>query len=377
MTPSLFEDDAPFPIYELDDGEKITEPGFYRITLDRHHNQPCDGLCVTSSILRTIELQSLAEVYAFHPLNPDRYEKPETDALREGRAMALLVEGGPDALKEYFTILGPDTPKKPTKPQRAAFERTGEWSDAAKDGAKFWAEVEASGKSVLKMEDYAQLLAMSLALRRDPGAVATLDGIPELTMAWKDEATGIWLLSRPDMVNFDGFVGDYKKVAAQNRPFNGELVDRRITDHGYDMQLAFAAEVLEKVTGHFGSPIWPEQAAILAQSDKVPYHPLVREISQEDLRIGQYRNRSALKLFANAVEQTAKLKAQGRDPWQAWPGPGAHSSFYKRPEWQTERLLQRMDVTAPDGRPEEDNPAFPRSAPPAEKLDDSPITMMG
>ena len=72
-------------ILTLKDDEKIAEPGFYAISLDRHHNQPCDGPSVTSGVLRAMELQTPADVWAFSRLNPDRFEKEQTTALPIGR----------------------------------------------------------------------------------------------------------------------------------------------------------------------------------------------------------------------------------------------------------------------------------------------------
>ena len=49
-------------IRTLAPGEKITEPGFYRIDLDVHHSQCCDGFSVTSGVLRNIHLKTPGEV---------------------------------------------------------------------------------------------------------------------------------------------------------------------------------------------------------------------------------------------------------------------------------------------------------------------------
>ena len=51
-------------IRTLADDEQITEPGFYAISLDRHHSQPCDGPSVTSGVLRKMELAIVAHEQA-------------------------------------------------------------------------------------------------------------------------------------------------------------------------------------------------------------------------------------------------------------------------------------------------------------------------
>lgn len=310
----------------LGEDELISKPGFYAISLDRHHSQPCIGPSVTSGILRKMELWTPADVWAFSKLNPDRYESEDTDALRLGRAMAAYVEGGMDAVGQHFVALPEDKPRRPVPAQIKAYEE-GRATDAGKLSVEFWAKVDQDPRHILTDSELKMIDNMGKALVRDPAAVAALDGIPEITMAWQDEETGLWLLARPDTVNFDGTITDYKKVNTQGRPFNHRVVDSRITDHGYDMQLAFGAEVFERLTGD-----WPEMAAIVAQWDKPPHHVILREILEEDLRIGQFRNRRAIRRFAECL-------ASGD-----WPGPGVDISFYKRPEWQREMLLQQMNT---------------------------------
>ena len=313
-------------IRTLADGEKISEPGFYNISLDRHHAQPCDGPSVTSGVLRQMELATPADVWAFHMLNPNRWEKEQTAALRLGRAMAAYVEGGMDAVAQQFIVLPEDRPRKPTAQQIAAFDG-GTASGAATASVTFWRAVEADGRDVLSAAEKTMIEDMGKILAQDPAACAVMGGIPEVTMAWKDERTGLWLLSRPDTVSFDGMMSDYKKMNTQGRPFNHRVVDQRITEHGYDMQMAFAAEVFERITGN-----WPGVVGIVAQWDQPPHHVILREISEEDLRIAQFRNRRAIDRFAECL-------ASGD-----WPGPGADVGVYLRPDWQRDMLLEQMNT---------------------------------
>lgn len=335
-------------IRTLRPGERIAENGFYNIPIEVHHSQCCDGISVTSGVLRKMELYSPFETWAFHDLNPDRWEAEPSDALNEGAALAALLEGGMPALLERFVILDADAPRRPTAAQRRAYERTGEWSPAAAHGAEFWGEIDTSGKVPLKPKQVELLADMARTLAMDPAAQAALDGEPEITMAVFDEETRLWMLSRPDLVNFDGMVCDFKKISAQGRPFDWRLVDRRIEDNGYDMQLGFAAECFEALTG-----FWPGEAAIVAQSDARPHPVIVREIAEEDLRLGQFRNRAALRRFRECMDL-------GR-----WPGPGEDVGAFQRSEKGRERLMARMDIQTP-----------PEAAEAAPERDE-PITMMG
>lgn len=311
--------------------EKITEPGFYNISLDRHHGQPCDGPSVTSGILRKMELSTPADVWAFHQLNPNRWVKPQTAALRLGRAMAAYVEGGMDEVAKHFMVLPEDKPRQPTAQQILAYEE-GRATDAGKRSVEFWAVVDKDPRDPLSESEQKMIEDMGRVLALDPGASAIMGGVPEITMAVRDEITGLWVLSRPDTVSFDGSLSDYKKMNTMGRPFTHRLVDSRITEHGYDMQMALAAEAFHALTLE-----WPSSVGIVAQWDAAPHHVILREIAEEDLRMGQFRNRRALNRFHECL-------TSGH-----WPGPGDHVGAYLRPEWQRTQLLEEMQTegTAP------------------------------
>ncbi|GAA6162604.1 hypothetical protein NBRC116590_03080 [Pelagimonas sp. KU-00592-HH] len=314
-----------FEIIELPESEVISEPGFYRISLERHHNQPCDGPSVTSGVLRKMELESPADVWAFHRLNPNRWESKQTDALRLGRAMACFVEGGPELLEEEFRALPENKPKRPTPAQMKAYNE-GRGTEAGIRSVEFWANVEADSRDIITEAEWEQLCNMGKVLVADPAASAVMDGVPEVSMAWKDERTGIWCLARPDTVSFSGLVTDYKKMATRGTSFNERLVDHRITQHGYDMQGAFACEGFKQLTDH-----WPS-FGIIAQWDSPPHHVILREISDEDLRIGAFRNNRALTRVRECLDSGI------------WPGPGETTGVYRRPDWQREMLLEEMQI---------------------------------
>lgn len=315
-----------FEIRTLADNEMITENGFYNITLDRHHSQPCDGPSVTSGVLRKMELATPADVWAFSLLNPDRWVQEDKTALRLGRAMAAYIEDGMDEVSKHFAVLPADKPNKPTAQQLVAYEE-GRATDAGKRSVEFWQKQALDLRDQITDAEQKMIENMGKVLAADPMASAVMGGIPEITMAYRDDLTGLWLLARPDTVNFDGTVTDFKKVNTQGRPFNYRVIDNRITEHGYDMQLAFAAEVFEALTGS-----WPTSAGIIAQWDAPPHHVILREISEEDLRFGQFRNRRAIARFAECL-------ASGH-----WPGPGDDVAAYMRPEWQRKQLLEEMQV---------------------------------
>lgn len=313
-------------IRHLKPHEKITEPGFYAMPLSRHHNQPCDGVSVTSGILRAMDLQTPADVWAFHALNPERWERKETEALRLGVAMALYVEGGPHRVLDGFKIHPEDKPRRPTKAQTIAYDE-GRASEAALASVDYWSAVDAEPFDYLDQAEFDLICVMGAVLDRDPAATAVMSGIPEVTMAWQDERTGIWVLSRPDTISLDGVVTDYKRIAGSGMPFNTRLIDQRIERHGYDMQIALGCEAMERLTG-----TWPGAAGVIAQAAEAPHHVILRSFDNEDLRIAQWRNRRALDRFHECLTSSH------------WPGPGEFVGAYQMRKDLRERFLEEMNT---------------------------------
>lgn len=334
-------------IRTLKEGELITEPGFYQIPLEVHHSQCCSGPSVTSGVLRKMELSSPLDVWTHHALNPNREPQKQSDALRLGRIMAAYIEHGPEGVEDFVRVL-PSPPESMTVPemleraqQGLAFKKrppnrptadqvqnyvTGTATPAAVRAVEYWAEIDQDPREKVSEKEWAMICDMGKVLAADPAAMAVMDGIPEVSMAWKDEITDIWCLARPDTVSFSGMSTDYKKMATMGTPFSERLVDARITQHGYDMQGAFACEGFERLTGN-----WP-MFGIIAQWDQPPHHVIMREIADEDLRMGQFRNHRALRNFRHFLDSGH------------WPGPGDVTGVYHRPEWLRERLIEEMQI---------------------------------
>jgi hypothetical protein len=309
-------------IYDLKKDEKITEPGFYRMSLDRHHHQPCDGPSVTSGVLRKMELRTPADVWAFHDWNDDRWEQKETDALKLGRAMASFIEGGPDMLAIEFAVLPEVSVRRPTAAQIDAYD-AGEATAAGKKSVEFWRELE--GMQTLTAAQYKTIENMGSVVRQDPAAMAVLGGEPEITMAYKDDETGLWVLARPDNTSFDGVLADYKKINTQGRAFDHGVCDARTTQHGYDMQMGLAGHAFKTLTGNE-----PSAVGLVFQWDEPPHHVILREISDSDLKIGQWRNQRALRRIRSALDSGY------------WAGPGDDTGVYKRPDWQRDQIFKQM-----------------------------------
>jgi len=331
-------------IHDLAEDDWITEPGFYRLSIDRHHAQPCmspdereafeaDGtmppitaVSVTSGVLRRMLEHGPSKVWATHYLNPNRYPEKETEAKILGRAMAAIVEGGVEMLHQQFQVLPDHRPARPTKQQLRALAE-GRESQSARRSIAFWSDVDKDPRAKITEAQYELLVTMGGALANDPAAAYCFGGEPEITMAWQDERTGIWCLSRPDNVRMDSTITDYKKVNMQGGPFIPARCDALIERHGYDMQMAFAAEGWQRETGN------PPSAVGLAfQEDEPPYEVILREIDAEALSIGAFYNRQSLTRFAECY-------AAGH-----WPGPGDDTGVYQMSDARREAALSEMQT---------------------------------
>lgn len=315
-----------FEIRTLAKGEKITEAGFYNIPMHVHHNQPCESYSVTSSVLRMCEKGTPADVWAHHPDNPDREEGGDSTAMKMGRVMAAFIEDGLAGLNAQCFILPTPKPNKPTDAQMAKY-MIGEGTDAGIKSVEYWAKMDADPRDQITQEQFDLIVKMGKVLAKDPAACAALGGMPEITMAWQDERTGIWCLARPDQISFSGMVSDYKKIATRGGYLNGWVIDRRIEEYGYDMQMAFACEGFEQLTGNF-----PDQVGLIFQWEKAPHHVILREIDEEELAIAKFMNDRSL-------TRIAECTVSGH-----WDGPCETVGRFIRNEKSRERLLNEMQI---------------------------------
>ena len=318
-------------IRTLAEGELISAPGFYNIPIEVHHSQCCDGVSVTSGILRKMELATPADVFAFHAINPNRWVRPETTALRLGRAMADYVSGGMEEVSKRFQVCPEDAPRRPTAAQIKAFDE-GRLTDANSKSVPFWRAMDADTRAQITTAEQKMIEDMGKVLAADPGAAAVMGGLAEITMAWFDEESGLWVLARPDTVSFDGASSDYKKVSLQGKPMTHWLLDRRIEQHGYHQQMALAAEGFEFLTGNA-----PTSIGLVFQSDTAPHHVVLREIDSEAISIGHFQNRRARLRFRECLDSGF------------WPGPGSDIGAFRMSDGFRKRILEEMQMegTAP------------------------------
>lgn len=294
-------------IIAIPDGQVIPGPGAFRMSLQHYHTQACcPGPSISSSGLRKIWRDGPWSFWSQSSLNPNRYpEKEPSDALILGRAAHSLILGD-EVFSEAFTFYPKDAPRRPTATQIAAYERDGKWSDAARVGAEFWAKFDqdAAGKTMLSETQVETIIRMAENIRKNPLAVEMLTGgLTEISAIWQDEATGIWVKSRPDVFPDNGADAADLKTFARKTTNLKLAVQRAITDNGYASQMALAQEAAERVFG-----VTAKEFVLVFVETTVPHEVVTVRLDEESVHIGRIQNRHALDTFA------ACLKSE------EWPG---------------------------------------------------------
>jgi len=319
-------------IRTIADGEQVTESGAYRISMAHYHSQSvCPGPSVSSTGIRKLALQSPRAFWKTWDGNPDRLPTGDPGpALVLGRAAHALILGD-EVFQDVFAYVPADAPPRPTATQVRAFERDGEWSDAARDRAAFWEafDRDAAGKTLITADQVETIKHMADSIASNALAKEALTGgLIEISMIYQDQATGIWVKSRPDILPDNGFDGADLKTFS---PRGSDLIlsaHRAITDHGYHIQMALAALAAEEVFGISAS----EFMLVFVQTTP-PYETIPIRLDEEALYLGKVMVRHGLDRMAHGLTTGD------------WPGVGETDDIitYSPPpsilHWMGERQL--------------------------------------
>lgn len=293
---------------------KIDKPGVYDIPIEDYHGQPCEGPSISASGLRKILLDSPAHYWVGSSLNP-KAEKPDTKALRIGKAAHAWVLGEPE-FDKYFVISPYDI---------FSTDESRDWRDA-------------QTRVVLKAKQVDEIRDMATALRAQPcvASAFTGPGDAERSLIWQDEETGVWLKARPDWLPVDPtlyFAQEYKSAASADP----RKASRQAFDLGYDIQAALAVDGIAAVMG-----VEPLGIAHVVQEKTPPYAASLLMFSKEHLEFGRRRYREALKRFAACLTR----HQAGDPPAVAWPGYLTEPTFFETPAWIAKAMQdQPMETT--------------------------------
>lgn len=301
---------------------KIIAAGIYQgISLDAYHGGGlCDGPSISSSGLRTIFNESPADYWLTSPYNPHRQSSEETEAMTLGKASHHLFMGE-DAFRAHYIVRPEVVAGKP-------------WQGNRTDCKAWLAERKAEGYTVITPAQIEVIRGMAGLLpwqkgQPDYGLMnspliqsGALNGQIERTLAWRDAETGVWLLSRPDVIpNDSGDYIDLKTVAS----VDFLTLSRALDDGAYNMQAALvgmaAREVLKRPMASF---------TLVFVSKKPPHIVRFRTIEARDIECGEKQVRVALRTFLRCMER------------KQWPGPDDDAAYISLSERAQTRIDHRL-----------------------------------
>jgi hypothetical protein len=230
-----------------------------------------------------------AELSAAHLQAALAVSRPETDAMRLGRATHTAVFEPDRLLLEYVVWEG-------------GTRRGKEW-DAFRELHE--------GKTILLPDDYARALAIRDAVHTHPVAAPLLEhGQAEMTITWTDKDTGLPCKARMDWLDGADLTDLKTTRCVEARQFGRHAADLR-----YHCQLAFYATGLE------ANGMEPT-VRIIAVENEPPYDVAVYTLGPDELWPGEVAVRKALDLVAHC-RKTGE-----------WPGRYSYEQPLQLPNWE-------------------------------------------
>lgn len=248
----------------------ITEPGVYDIPADAYHADPVVGGSLSSTGARRLLPPSCPALYRYEQDNPGA--APANPAFDLGHAAHLMVLGAGPVLH----VVDADSWRTAdARAQRlAAYE---------------------AGEVPLLAADYERAQAMAAALREhEIGALFDPDrGSAEVTIVWRDDATGVMCRARLDWWLTSGSVLDYKTAHAVDL----DSLSRATYQHGYYIQAAWYLAGLKAL----GLADDDTQFVFVAQLKDPPH--LVQPYVLDDvaMRLGAAKSRQALQIYSHCT----------------------------------------------------------------------------
>jgi hypothetical protein len=285
----------------------ITEPGAYPGISNEDYHRNANLLpapSISASGLKTLLGRSPRHYWFDSPLNPDRPAEKDRPHFNIGKAahdVLLLSERWP----ECYHVLDPDFNGNATKAQA-------DWHaerEAARD----------AGKVILKHDEAQTVMAMAASLRANEfAAAALLNGESEVTLAWQDPETGVWLRARPDFLPAKRRIIPDLKTAADGAP---RAFARAIANFGYHQSAALYADGIKAV---FGEP--PSNWLHIVLEKEPPHVVSLYELPGEDIERGRWLNRKAIRVFADCLSQ------------DRWPGYADEPAQIGLPGWERKSI---------------------------------------
>lgn len=271
------------------DGGVITKPGLYShlSSADYHRHDLCDGPSISSTGLKTIISKGAMAFHRFWDGNPNRKVPKVTKEMLFGRAFHAAILEMKDFRKTFIMqpATYPDPKTGKAKPWSGNATWCKEWTEKALD----------DGLTILTADEVSQIRGMAKELAAHPlvrnGA---LNGLIEHALIYRDEETGIWIKTRPDVIpTSDLSIVDLKSIA----DISDKGISKAIGDYGMGQQGALVGEACKAVLDQEMTSF-----SLCFSQKEEPHEARIHTMIGEDLELGHRANRAALRTFARCLE---------------------------------------------------------------------------
>ncbi len=266
------------------DGSTITKPGVYvGIPIETYHNDPAllDGPSVSKSSLKSILPTHGGSPKAFWGrwhMNPNRIKGKRNKALDFGKLVHCCLLGD-EVFDKQFVVRPEKAPDG--RDWHAANKSCVEW---VKDHKDLTIVTKADMEIVRRISDDAKKYPLI--------EHGLLDGAVERTFVYKDQQTGIWVRSRPDVVPADTIFSDLKTAS----DFDEEFLQRQLFDNFYYGQAAMIRMACRELKIPFETFVF-----MFVLNDDVP-DTTHAEISPFDMDRGEREIRWALNTIRKCLD---------------------------------------------------------------------------
>lgn len=271
----------------------LNKGGFHLPLITAEHdpskNQLCENVSfedyvmdwnrMNASALKEMTVSPAHFIHYLHEQQFEKDEEKEKQHFRFGRAAHLaLLE--PEKFKKSF-VAEPDfgTLKSPkNRAERQAFL----------DGL----DEEAVALNDKEMETLTYMIQS--IMNHDKARKVLSTGIPESTVLWRDEETGVLCKARPDYLGTEDYwLVDFKSA----RDVSPGLFANEVKKYRYDLQLAFYYDGVLAVTGRE-----PSGAVIIAVEKTPPYDTCVYMLDDKSLEHGRQWYKWGLGIYKKCYE---------------------------------------------------------------------------
>lgn len=292
----------------------ITAPGAYKgISNADYHRNPLllPGPSLSSSGAKTILSQSCFHFWFDSPMNPDRPDEKDASHFAVGKAAHDLLLLGGDWERDYHVL-----------PDGFAWNKT----KAIAEEIQVAEHARKSGKTLIKHDDMELVKRIADRIDSMPAARhALLNGVPEMTLAWQDEETGVWLRARPDFLPNTVITGASVRVVSDLKFMSSTFCSpsgfsRAVCNFGYHQSAAFYDDGIKAI---YGEP--PTNWLFIVVEKDEPHSVSLYELPKVDLERGRYQNKKAIRKFAECL-------AKGTEP-EHWPAYTSEPELIGLPGW--------------------------------------------